>query len=573
MPKPSSLAPFGKAGPGWRGLAPRLLAVVALLAGVAVALGFMADRQLAAEHDRLLLIEQRGSRLYAVGRATSNLLAFARAVEFLPIELPPEPRQRWEESAAEELGTLERRLQSFANLLITPANQADIVTVQSLLALYKPRYAEVLTQSRAGQLDAAGATATAAAPLVQQMRQKLRGVEDRISAAMETQKTESIQATSDARLWLTLVIAGGILVSVGLALFIVLRGVTGPLRRLSATAGAMAAGRIDEPSPELGRRDEVGAIARGLEALRGAALQARSLEAAAVVQREAAAAEQRQGRLALAGRVEAQLGAVVETLSGSARTLEANIGTLAGTAADTTQRAASVADAAGQATDNVQTVAAAADELAASVGEITRQVAQASGVARQAVQEAGAADATVASLNEAANRIGDVVRLIGNIAAQTNLLALNATIEAARAGEAGKGFAVVASEVKALAGQTAKATEEIGAQIGAIQSATEQAVQSIRGIAGVVGQVDQIAAAIAAAVEEQGAATQEIARNVAEAARGTEAVSGNITHVSSGMDATTAALQVMRETTGQVTQQGHALRGELRELLQGLRAA
>ncbi|RYJ00724.1 MAG: hypothetical protein EON47_12960, partial [Acetobacteraceae bacterium] len=253
MPKSSLLAASDKAGPGagpgWRGLAPRLLAVVALLAGVAVALGFMADRQLAAEHDRLLLIEQRGSRLNAVGRATSNLLAFARGVEFLPIELTPEQRQQWEDSAVEELAMLERRLQSFETLLITPANRADVVTVQSLLALYKPRYAEVLAQSRAGLLDAAGATASAAAPLVQQMRLKLRGVEDRITTAMTTQKMESDQAATDARLWLTLVATGGILVSVGLALFIVLRGVTGPLRRLSATADAMAAGRIDEASP------------------------------------------------------------------------------------------------------------------------------------------------------------------------------------------------------------------------------------------------------------------------------------------------------------------------------------
>src|SRR5262249_6109079 len=157
-----------------------------------------------------------------------------------------------------------------------------------------------------------------------------------------------------------------------------------------------------------------------------------------------------------------------------------------------------------QASTNVQTVASAAEELSASIAEISRQVSQAAKVAGDAVSRATATNQSVAALAEGAQKIGDVVKLINDIAGQTNLLALNATIEAARAGEAGKGFAVVASEVKSLANQTAKATDEIAAQIQGIQASTKDAVTAIREIAGVIGQVSEISTTIAAAVEEQG---------------------------------------------------------------------
>src|SRR5262249_8799086 len=152
--------------------------------------------------------------------------------------------------------------------------------------------------------------------------------------------------------------------------------------------------------------------------------------------------------------------------------------------------------------------------LSSSVAEITRQVAQSAKIAGQAVTDAKRTDETVQMLAAGAQKIGEVVTLIQQIANQTNLLALNATIEAARPGEAGKGFAVVASEVKSLANQTAKATEEISAQVEQIRGATDQAVAAIRGIGGVIDEINQIAAAISAAVEQQGATTQEIARNV-----------------------------------------------------------
>ena len=184
--------------------------------------------------------------------------------------------------------------------------------------------------------------------------------------------------------------------------------------------------------------------------------------------------------------------------------------------------------AAEQASVNVQTVASATEELSASIGEISRQVTESTRIASGAVEEANRTNGTVAGLQEAAQKIGEVVQLINNIASQTNLLALNATIEAARAGDAGKGFAVVASEVKNLANQTAKATEDIQNQVGQMQSVTGHTVEAIRSITGTITRMSEIATAIASAVEEQGAATQEISRNVQEASRGTAEVSGSI---------------------------------------------
>jgi methyl-accepting chemotaxis protein len=276
---------------------------------------------------------------------------------------------------------------------------------------------------------------------------------------------------------------------------------------------------------------------------------------------------------AVAGRLEGAVGGVVDAVAATAGELQASAGTLQHLAQRTEERAQTVAAASTQASANVQTVAAAAEELAASVGEITRQVSDSARIAGGAVSRARETDATVQGLAEGARRIGDVVRLINDIAGQTNLLALNATIEAARAGEAGKGFAVVASEVKNLASQTAKATEEISAQIAAIQGDTQRAVAAIQGIAGVIEEIDRIAAAIAAAVEQQGAATAEIARNVQQAAAGTNEVSASIADVNAAVTETTGAVAALRGSAAGLARNGETLRQEVASFLGTLRAA
>ncbi len=365
----------------------------------------------------------------------------------------------------------------------------------------------------------------------------------------------------------------GALLGLVLSGWLLVRRVLNPLARLEAATARLKARDYATPVPGTEGADEFARLSQGLEALRLEAARADSLDQAAETQRLATEAERRAARLALAERIEGSIGGVASRLGQEVGTLRAAVHALREGSDRTANQAQEVSASAGQASSNVQTVSAAAEQLAASVGEITRQVSQAATVASRALAETRRTDETMRELTGAAEKIGEVVRLISDIAGQTNLLALNATIEAARAGEAGKGFAVVASEVKSLASQTGRATGEIGSQIGAIQAAAEAAVRSIQGIGVVVEEINEVASAIAAAVEQQGAATREIARNVAEAAAGTDAVSTQIQAVGEDVAAAQEAVAQLSGGTDAVAGQGEALRAELSVMLGEMRAA
>jgi methyl-accepting chemotaxis protein len=380
---------------------------------------------------------------------------------------------------------------------------------------------------------------------------------------------------ASARTRLVLFLLGGlaVLATCGCVIVLCVRKISMPIHRMALVMSRISGGDTSIVVPDTEAKNEIGAMAAAVQVFKDNLIRTRQLELEATQARASAEEQRKRTVLALADGFEQAVGSIVGQVSSSATQLQATAQAMTATAAETASQSTTVACAAEQAASNVNAVAGAAEELGSSVQEIGRQVDGSAKLAQAAVDEADQTAALMQELSETVARISDVLGLISSIAGQTNLLALNATIEAARAGAAGRGFAVVASEVKALAEQTARATEEISRQITRVQGVTTEAVSAIGVITVRIQEINGVATTIVAAVEEQGAATQEIVRNVAQAAIGTGEVTNNITGVAKASEETGAAAAQVLGAASELSRQSEHLGAEVSRFLETVRAA
>lgn len=383
-----------------------------------------------------------------------------------------------------------------------------------------------------------------------------------IAQETETNRTLSFVLTCLGGVALVLVVTG---------IVIIARSIARPLSAITATIKQVADGAENVTVPHTERADEIGALARAIQVFQEAMDRNRNL--ASQVSQDSAAREERARHIETS--VEAfreAIGAIMRGLSDNATVMRETAQTITRATANASGRAGTAADATAQASNNVTAVAGAAEELSASVEEIGRQVRQSASAVEQTGQRTEKSIAEIESLAAATQRIDGVLNLIQAIAEQTNLLALNATIEAARAGDAGRGFAVVAHEVKALAGQTAKATAEIGENVSMIQASTRNAVDAVREIGGAVREINEVTTAIAGAIGQQDQATREISSNAQSAAQGNETLVANITSLRDAIGETDTAASSVLTAASSLTATAETLSREVEKFFQDLRS-
>jgi methyl-accepting chemotaxis protein len=509
------------------------------------------------------------------GYQMNNLLADRRVAESEHILSSSEPEWRAAESAIQTASnSFDIAYRSFAETIRSDSSiELKAATeLKELIQRYGEMERRMITESRADQ--------DAAAQKI--YRSEMKDVYDRagklLDDLIEIQNRDAKDAYDSVGVvqWNTFASSAGlsatlVLIALGAAFF-VRRQVTSAIRGMTSAMGGLASGDLALKIPYVERQDEIGQMAGTLQVFKDALIANRKADEAAREEgeRKTARAQKVDG---LTNDFDRMVADLVGSLASSSSSLQQAAGGLTNSARATGRTTEGTVAVSQEVSQNVQSVASATEEIDSSLHEISRQVTEASRVAGDAVQQASASAESIASLSRSAARIGDVVKLITAIAEQTNLLALNATIEAARAGDAGKGFAVVASEVKALAAQTAKATEDIGVQVAEMQGATEATVETNKTISQTINLIAEISTAIAAAVEEQGAATKEISRNVNSVANLSSNVASSMEDISHKASETETAAKDVMTSAQTVSQVNTRLKSEVDRFLAAVQSA
>jgi methyl-accepting chemotaxis protein len=443
----------------------------------------------------------------------------------------------------------------------SPAVRSAVTPVVSALALY----GETFDKTSAALNDAEAIYGDEIAPELRDMQGVTSKGLERLVAGYHI-ISEKAYAISSGTLTKQLGLSAAATIIGVILAFLIARTITRPINGMTTAMTQLAAGDSGSEIPGRDNTDEIGEMARAVEIFRQQAIERNELATAREQERHAK--ERRQKSMDLhTQEFGSSVAGVMESFTQASAAMRRAAADVAEGASQTRATTSTTVEGAMTSSHDLASVAAATEEMAVSIAEISNQVAHISASVQAAVNRATETDAKVSGLSVAADRIGAVVQIIAQIAGQTNLLALNATIEAARAGEAGKGFAVVAVEVKALATQTARATEQIGAQIAAIRAATGDAVTAMREVSGAIGQVETVASAIAAAVEEQAATTREITNNVHQVAATTATTAEAMRGVLSIVENTDASSQAALKASEEVGRTAETLRSEVTDFL------
>lgn len=496
------------------------------------------------------------------GSALQNLLlARLNVMKFLDVNEAEMAQRTYDDFKA-----LEAVLVRLDNSLEDPQRRKKLVQVRQDVPEYVRSFTRLVKviEDRNNLRDSTlNTNAKAMIALATQIEQDIKAE----STNLRRQKTENLRAAEQFQQ-----VFGVLAVLFGLiAAIVIARGIDKPVVALTDTMKRLADDDLSVHVPGCERADELGEMAAAVEVFKLNGIHSRELEQEQALAKQKADEEKHLMMMQMADDFDDHVGGIVNAVSSASSQLSGTAQSMSDVSEETAQQASEASAASTQTLSNVQTIASATEEMTATIGEISEQVALAANAAVEAVGKVDDTNQQMGALAETADNIGKVVEMIASIAEQTNLLALNATIESARAGAAGKGFAVVAGEVKALAGQTAKATDEIGQQIASIQTASKQASTSMETVSTVIQRVSEISTAIAAAMEEQNTATHEIAGSINQAAQGSELVNTNVSAVSDASKRAGAASGEVMNAADELSNQAKTLKSEVERFIKQVR--